>query len=286
MDPVREIAQAVLYEGYLLWPYRRSARKNQQRWSFGIIFPRRYAGAGGAGDAWLTRTECLIEADASTRLDVTLRFLQLLDDEEEEAIEREVAVTGLLLGDLLGGAHRVAIDTPPLRGSVRIGAQRVAPAHLKLTVEARNTTTWSGGSRAEALCRAFISAHTVLRAESGHFVSLIDPPAPLAALAARCRGVGAWPVLVGAEGDRHTMLAAPIILYDYPRIAPESPGDLFDATEIDQLLTLSILSLTDEEQREIRAGDPRAREILDRCAALSPEQMLRLGGTLREVYGT
>jgi len=121
----------------------------------------------------------------------------------------------------------------------------------------------------------------VLRCAGGGFVSMMDPPAEVRALAEGCRNVGVWPVLVGEPGDRGTVLSAPIILYDYPRIAPESPGDLFDATEIDQLLTLSVLALSDGEKREIREGDPRGREILERCAALTPEQVMRLHGVVR-----
>ena len=105
------------------------------------------------------------------------------------------------------------------------------------------------------------------------------------ALAEECRNIGVWPVLVGEEGERHTMLASPIIIYDHPKIAPESPGDLYDATEIDQLLRLSVLSLSDEERQEIRAGDPRGREILDLCEGLSPDQLMLLHGALRDVRG-
>ena len=65
-------------------------------------------------------------------------------------------------------------------------------------------------------------------------------------------------------------------------IAPESPGDLFDGGEIDQLLILNILSLTEEEKAEMRATDPRAREILERTEALTPEELMRLHGTIRE----
>jgi hypothetical protein len=89
-------------------------------------------------------------------------------------------------------------------------------------------------------------------------------------------------VLVGEPADRSTLLASPIILEDHPRIAPESPGDLFDGGEIDQLLTLNILSLTDAEKAEMRASDPRAREILDRTEALSEEELMRLHGTIRD----
>jgi len=89
-------------------------------------------------------------------------------------------------------------------------------------------------------------------------------------------------VPVGEPGDRRTMLSSPIILEDHPRVAPESPGDLFDGGEIDQLLTLSILALTDEERAEMVASDPRARDILERTEALTPEELMALHGTIRE----
>ncbi len=88
---------------------------------------------------------------------------------------------------------------------------------------------------------------------------MIDPPEPFERTG---RGLSqhrrAWPVLVGEPGETDTMLSAPIILYDYPQIAPESPGDLFDSTEIDEILTLRILTLTDEEKRAMAAVDDRA----------------------------
>jgi hypothetical protein len=145
-----------------------------------------------------------------------------------------------------------------------------------------NTTPWPGGIREEALAQALCSTHAVIRVRGAELVSLTDPPARLADEAAACRNEGAWPVLVGEPGERHTMLCSPIILEDYPRIAPESPGDLFDGGEIDGLLTLSILSLTDEERAEMRDSDPRAREILERTESLSEAEIMRLHGTIRE----
>ncbi|HUC30940.1 MAG TPA: hypothetical protein VMR80_15190, partial [Candidatus Acidoferrum sp.] len=82
-------------------------------------------------------------------------------------------------------------------------------------------------------------------------------------------------------GYRDTMLASPIILYDYPQIAPESAGDLFDGTEIDEILSLRIMTLTDEEKREIRASDDRARQILERTENMPAEQFMKLHGTVR-----
>ena len=116
---------------------------------------------------------------------------------------------------------------------------------------------------------------------AGEFVSLLEPPAELQSLAADCENVGAWPVLVGDPGQRDTMLASPIILYDYPQIAPESAGDLFDGTEIDEILSLRIMTLTDDEKREIRESDERARLILERTESMPVEQFMKLHGALR-----
>src|SRR5262249_59078035 len=117
------------------------------------------------------------------------------------------------------------------------------------------------------------------------FVSLADPPPELAAAAAGCANEGTWPAMAGDPGARDTVLSSPIILEDYPRVAEESPGDLFDATEIDEILTLRILTLSDREKAELRATDERARELLDRCESLTGDELLRLHGTLRGLGG-
>src|ERR1044072_4737672 len=129
--------------------------------------------------------------------------------------------------------------------------------------------------------RSLVSTHTILAAQGGEFVSLLEPPPALTELAASCRNTGTWPVMVGEEGERDCMLSSPIILYDYPQIAPESAGELFDGTEIDEILTLRIMTLTDEEKREMRGVDERARRILERTETLHPEQMMRLHGEMK-----
>lgn len=330
MDQVRQIADAVLYEGYLLWPYRRSALKNQKRWTFGGVYPAPYSRARGADDPWTMRTECLVEGAPEATVDVRVRFLhvirrqvarqtadgltpvdELTVGEEryltwEEATEREISVPATRLAALLDEPASAAIDIPADRrtewladasghrvgavvrswralvGSVEMRATRPSEGVYALTVSIVNTTPWEGTDRDAALERTFVSTHTIAHTEGGGFVSQTDPPERLRPLVDECRNVGAWPVLVGTEGERHTILSAPIILYDYPQIAPESPGDLFDSTEIDGLLTLNILSMTDAEKQEMRDSDPRARQILERTDALSPEQLLQLHGTLRE----
>ncbi len=154
------------------------------------------------------------------------------------------------------------------RARCRSTSGRCGRGCFAFSVEISNATP----GEAATLC----STHTILRVQGGEFVSALDPEAEEA-----CRNEGTWPVLVGEPGERHTMLSSRIILEEYPRVAPESPGDLFDGGEIDQLLTLNILGLTDEEKAEMRATDPRAREILERTEALTQEELMRLHGMVR-----
>ena len=129
--------------------------------------------------------------------------------------------------------------------------------------------------------RSLVSAHLLLGVREGEFVSLLDPPESLREVAGQCRNVGAFPVLVGEEGKRDTMLSSPIILYDYPQIAPESAGDLFDGTEIDEILSLRIMTMTEDEKLEMRQSDERARQMLERTETLPVEQLMKLHGVLR-----
>ena len=127
-----------------------------------------------------------------------------------------------------------------------------------------------------------------VHAPGGKFVSLLDPDPDCIQLSKTCRNIGTWPVLVG-DKEKHehdTMLSSPIILYDYPEIAPESAGDLFDSTEIDELLTLRVQALTDTEKIEMQRVDEQARKILERAENLRPEDFLKMHGTLRDVRKT
>jgi hydrogenase maturation protease len=139
----------------------------------------------------------------------------------------------------------------------------------------------AAASRDVALMHSLVSTHVILGAQDGEFVSSLEPPAELQELAGQCENVGVWPVLVGEPGQRDTLLASPIILYDYPQIAPESVGDLFDGTEIDEILSLRIMTLTDDEKREMRESDARARQILERTESMPAEQFMKLHGVVR-----
>ena len=155
---------------------------------------------------------------------------------------------------------------------------------FKISVRVRNTTPFevtTDSTRDDALLSSLASTHTVLGVQDGRFVSLIAPPEALSEAAARCHNVGTLPVLVGDEGQCDTLLSSPIILYDYPQIAPESAGDLFDGTEIDEILSLRIMTLTDDEKREMSQSDDRARAMLERTETMPAEQFMKLHGVLR-----
>ena len=306
MDAARQVADAVLYEGYLLYPYRASARKNQIRWQWGVLVPPAYASAGH-GEHATSHTECLLEPGTDPVLHIRLRFLQLQHrsggdgsvPEFDEAVEHEIDAV-LSVADLVDTVHVVPVTVPggtettddgltrqrwPLEGEVQLSARRLEGPYgvLQLTVEVVNTAQWVDpeAERYLALRHSLIAAHTVLAATDGEFISLIDPPEWAKPAVEGCRNERTWPVMIGEAGRRDVILVSPIILYDYPAIAPESPGDLFDGTEIDEILTLRTMTLTDEEKAEARATDERARKLMDRVDSMPPEMLDKLHGAIR-----
>jgi hydrogenase maturation protease len=305
-DPVRAIADAVLYEGYMLYPYRASALKNRQRWTLGTIFPVS-AAASRHGDPVEMSSECLLKAEAGAKFGATLRFLQIVTRERpstlvpalQEAMTREVSCSPVPLTELVESARTFRFDFPqeiasehegelrrtvPVSGIVVLTAEYAGENLFKLRLRVQNTSAIpviDAADRPKAQLYGLASAHLLLALENGEFVSLLDPPPELSDYARQCRNQGWWPVLVGDEAARNMMLVAPMILYDFPKIAPESPGDLFDGGEIDEILTLRILTLTDAEKREIAVSDPRVAAVLARTEGLGPQDLSRLHGTFR-----
>jgi hypothetical protein len=338
---IDRLVNAVLYEGYILWPYRASATKNRSRWTFGGIYPRAWHEATGADPCGI-ETQCLIEGDGTTRIAVRLRFLQPIAREVgklptpldtwpeenepafervpsltvgaktfypwQEAMEREVKVADCTLGTLIeddvqrdfafeagreletlkndaGGIEGVLCrESAAVHGACRVAAEIVAKNAYRIAILVENRTAMeptNATDRERASLYSFASAHLLLGTAGGAFVSLTDPPENLQDAAAACANDGLWPVLVGEPGARDLLLVSPIILSDYPEVAPESPGDLYDATEIDELLSLNILAMTDAEKREMAATDPRAAALLARTEQMTGDDFMRLHGTLR-----
>jgi hydrogenase maturation protease len=294
MTTVEQIADAILYEGYILYPYRASALKNGQRWNFGVLYPSAYAAAQQGSDAATMQCECL--ARGVDRLSVMVRFLHLVTRENwQEAVAREIKADEpgrhpfMFLAREDRDESGVVRRQEQIEGVIEVKERPVTGGWSRVSVHISNcgvfdvpsvdSAAWS--AREAAQRRSLVSTHAILRVAGGEFASLLDPPEELRQLSAQCSNVGLWPVLAGDATPPDTMLASPIILYDYPQIAPESPGALFDGTEIDEILSLRILTLTDEEKREMRETDPKARRLLERTEALDPEQWMQLHGVMR-----
>lgn len=346
---VEQIADTVLYEGYILYPYRPSALKNRQRWNFGGLCPPAYSDIHAGSESSRAQTE-ILSVGAASKLEIRVRFLHLIErrvakladsvgnsqptalpslaDSDllfvdslrvdnrlyqtwQEAAEREINLPALDVTATGSQPQRFAFHLPeskqieplarsdakfvgalvrqqnPLDFAAQISVENLHGALHKIRLEIRNLTPCPDAAkltRDQAMTHSLISTHAILNIRDGEFVSSLDPPVQLAQAVANCANLGLYPVLAGHEGDRATILASPVILYDYPQIAPESAGDLFDGAEIDEILTLRILALSDEEKSEMRQSDERARRILDRIEA-DPQHLASLHGIMRNVRG-
>ncbi len=348
MNPttIDRIAEAVLYEGYILYPYRASSRKNRQRFTFGRVYPQAYAEAQNGAEPFIMQTECLLRSQGERpALEVRVRFLhpvtrgvgmlpepmpELPADIEttsfsivpelrvdnnlyqtwQEAVEREIRSTHRSLAGVANMTWSLpfhfssSLVFEPIRdrqsqvigalirrqqsvdGTIEIAAQPLAGDVFKISVKVENHTPVPEidlNQQEEVLMRTFASTHTILESPEGEFLSLMDPPPAYVQASKTCSNIGTWPVLVGEKekGRPGAMLSSPIILYDYPEIAPESPGEFFDGTEIDEILTLRVLTMTDQEKWEMSQGDEQARQILHRTEALSEEAFWQMHGTIR-----
>jgi hypothetical protein len=282
---IDRIARTVLYEGYVLYPYRPSSLKNSRRCAFGVLYPPRWIQGHRGSDRSGFRTEGLLRGTDETRVSVVVRFLQYEEPHAQRVLEREIgfdAVAGVLTGQAHLETFRFEGQVD-VEGEIELRADAVQPGVYKLALKVRNTGDLDFGDADEAFRGSMISAHAVISTPDGSLVSITDPPGELSDIAATCVNEGVWPVLVGASGAADTILASPVILPDYPQLAPESPGDLFDATEIDEILTLRILTLTDSEKAEVRRSDEKARAILERAESLSADHLMNLHGVIRSM---
>jgi hypothetical protein len=333
LTAARQVADAVLYEGYLLYPYRASSSKNHIRWQFGVLGPKG-AAAAGVGEEPSLSCEVVLESGAAASLDVHLRFLQVqarvverrTDDgwapvdalrvggtrwiPFSEAVSREIPLLGLPLSELSAG-RKLAVTVPggeeieelhddgqlvgrlvrtrcALHGTVtattRAGAD---PRLLVLRLQLDNLTDWlledtPGWTARDVAARSsFVGTHLLLTAKQTRFVSLLDGPDWTAIDTSSCTQSRCWPVLVADDDGADAVLVSPIILGDHPMIAPESAGDLFDATEIDEILTLRVMTMTEQEKADARGTDPRAAAILARCDAMTDDVLSRMHGAQR-----
>lgn len=333
------VANAVLYEGYILYPYHATHGKNQGavRFQWGVLVPPAWL-ANDPYERSLCRTELVVDPAADAEVAVRVRYLRLqhrgvevadssadggfrrvekLDVggqvwmQWDEAIETELDLGMIPLLPPAGAersvpfsfpatthvelvtasaaptpAGRILRTTEALQGEVRLRAQWAdGPRQLvKLTIEVENTSSWSDLTvgREAVMRRSLIAVHTLAAVDGGSFCSQLDPPEDAVEAVAGCKSIASYPVLVGQPGVADLVLASPIILYDYPAIAPESEGDFHDGLEIDEILALRVMTLTDDEKAEARGTDPRARAIIERCDNMAATSWERLHGTMRD----
>ena len=317
-DRARAVADAVLYEGYLLYPYRGTSDKNQSRWQFGVLGPPGAAAAGLGEDAAMA-ADFLV--DGARAITVVVRFLQLQHRRAEreggggfvpvgelttpagswlswdEAVECEMSFGPLVFDEqpwTLPVVAHAATDVELLDGGRLVRERRQVCGELTVTarpdgdlrrISVRVANTGRGAAdKADAIARSMIGTHMIAEVAGGQFVSLLEPPAAAADAVSRCCRHRCFPVLAGPPGTRDMLLISPIILYDHPEIAEQSNAAMYDCTEIDELLTLRVMTMTEEEKAQARATDPRAAQIVDRCDAMSPEAMARLHGVLRDPH--
>ncbi|OBI95112.1 hypothetical protein [Mycobacterium sp. 1465703.0] len=318
-DRARAVADAVLYEGYLLYPYRGTSSKNQSRWQFGVLGP------SGASDTGLGEDDSLAAeflVDGAHALTLVVRFLQLQHRRAErdtgdggfepvdelrtpagswltwdEAVEREISFGPLTFGDhprslpvtadaatdieVLDGG-RLVRERRGIRGVLTVASEPDGELR-RVSVRVTNTGT-AARDKGDAIARSMIGTHIIAEVVGGRFISLLEPPPSATDAVSRCRRHRCFPVLAGPPGTDDMLLISPIILYDHPEVAEQSDTALFDCTEIDEILTLRVMTMTDEEKEQARATDPRAARIIDECDAMSPEAMARLHGVLRDPH--
>jgi hypothetical protein len=327
----RSVADTVLFEGYMLYPYRANDAKNRVRWQFGVLAPPQYVELDPSEHSWL-QADVLVEGPDPV-VTARVRFLQVQRRRVEarsdgryhdvdsldvgratylpwdEAIVQELTVHLPLDGPvelhLPAGAEsedlradngqivgRLSREREPLDAVLNAElVPQLGPYGVRrLRVRLSNTTEWTAlpdqspsQQRPRALGCSLVAAHLLLSVTGGAFISQLERPEWASGYVAECENVGTFPVLAGPSGSRDVVLASPIILYDHPQVAPESAMAFCDATEMDEMLTLRTMTLTDQEKREVRGSDPRAAALMDQVDDLPPELLSRLHGAIRSL---
>jgi hypothetical protein len=269
MSSVGRLLDTLLYEGYALYPYTPGATKNATPTPFGIVYPPVYA-AGGPHTFDRARMQLVLEPGET--VSGTVAFLQP-SGERHQGVERRIEVGPIGLDDVV----TVPFAFDAVRGRVRLATKPLEDGLVRVAVCVHNTTEVAEGlDRAGALRRSLLSTHLVATSPGGRFASPVAPGPAAAPAVAQCDHVNIFPVLATESDD--TVLGATIVLPDHPQIAPESHGELFDATEIEEALLLHVLALSDAERAAIAEQDPKVREMLARAEAAGPEEIARVRG--------
>jgi hypothetical protein len=264
---LEELLGTLLYEGYALYPYTPGATKNATPTPFGIVYPPVYARATPSTFDKL-RMQGVARAGGDAVLSGQVRFLQGAGG-GHQAVPRRLEAAGRTLADLAATPHVEPFEHGGLHGRLRMSTEDLGEGRWRVMLCVHNTTPVEDGlDRAGALARSLLSTHPVLTIDGGRFVSPLEAP--------EAESVNTFPVLATDADD--ALLGAAIMLPDHPRLAPESRGDLFDGTEIEEALLLHVLALSDDEREAIAAADLAVRAMVARAAAATPEDVIALHG--------
>jgi hypothetical protein len=264
-----ELVTTLLWEGYALYPYTPGATKNATPTPFGIVYPPAYA-QGSPTTFDRIRMQGIVEGPAGATLALDVRCLQA-------GAERRVSLAPTALSSLEAEPLGTEFAFDGITGRIRMASQRFDERLARVTMCVHNTTPVPEGlQRADALLSSLLSTHVIARVAGAKFLSPIDPPEHAAAAVMACAAVNTFPVL--GNDDDTALLGAAIILPDHPQLAPESRGDLFDATEIEEALLLHVLALSDDEREQIAEHDPAVRAMVERAVAATPQEIVNLHG--------
>ena len=251
-EPLDQLVESLLWEGYALYPYTPGATKNATPTPFGIVYPPLYAiGASSTFDHLELR--CVLDCPSSARLEGEVRFLAAVGAGHRAAARRiTLSATSPAAAADAPIEHETtsAGDGGSLTVALRLSAAELDDGSYEVVLRVENRTPCEHDlDRAGALARSLVSTHPLLHVSGGRFISPLERP---------CASVNTYPVLATDADD--VVLGAAIVLPDHPRIAPESRGSLFDSTEIEEALLLHVQSLSDEERAQIELADPAVRD--------------------------
>lgn len=269
---IEKLADAILYEGYALFPYRKNALKNQKRFNFGVLSPKCWA-EKQTNEQYFQQTEILILANESAKISFKVRYLQIENNEDWQTAHEKVYENSVEMKEFQISDFKFQID-----GKIELIAKKLGENLFKLSFKLQNLTekeSFKNFSREEILSFSFVSTHTIFEIENGEFISAIEPLETFQKYSQTLENINCFPVLVG-ERKRNCVLSAPIILYDFPEASENSFDNFFDGLEIDELMIMNILALTDKEKEEIKKTDERTRKMLEKIENASAEDLLKL----------
>lgn len=271
----RQVADAVLFEGYVLYPYRASAAKNRMRWQFGVLVPPAW---GPAHDEHsFQQTELLMEPKGEARLAVELRFLHAQRRTVQQALPdgRFAEVAELHLDDRVlvpwdeGAEERVELSVD----LAELGGEGTEIPFSRAAREDAEPVAYGDGRCAGRLLRRTerIEGRVRLRATE------LDGPYRVLKLTAVVENTSPWtPAADGEDREAalpHSLVAAHLLL-------GLSSGSFLSMTDPPEWAKGAVASCANRHTWPVLAGEPGRADvvlsspiILEDHPAIAPESI-------------